>query len=214
MALLDLFNPLLDAIKKALGPFGKIFDILGKFWTNITTANERIGNLVSSIQSEIVAFKNFREDIAVRTKVISIPAAISKTQEFIAQLKAGWEAIVNLINDIKSQIGGGEPNPTEEAEQAIADIEKSGFGSLVKQFPKLFKGAEKVLGFITIVTSALDSILTAIDDLQQIVDTVTAIREEIETGSTVFLSQKNRRKRVRTIDGKSLNLRVGKLHQL
>lgn len=215
MALSDiigrLLEPILRRIKEALGPFGKIFEIIGRFWTNLTHVRQNIQKLVDSIKGEIDAFKNFKEDISFRTRVINLPKAIDKTQEFIQQIRSGWDAIVDLWKELHAKL---EPagNPTEEAEQAIKDIQQSGFKDILEKFPKLLKGAEKVLGFVVIVADALESILNAIDDLQRIVDTVKALREEIETGSTIFLNNKNPRRTVKLKDGGSIRIRVGNLH--
>lgn len=215
MALSDiigrLLEPLLRRIKEALGPFGKIFDILSKFWNNLTHVRENIQKLVDSIKGEIDAFRNFKEDVSFRTRVINLPKAIDRTQEFLQTIRSGWDSIVELWKELHTKL---EPagNPTEEAEQAIQDIEQSGFKDIIKKFPKLLKGAEKVLGFVVIIADALESILTVIEDLQKIVDTVKAIREEIETGSTIFLQNKNARKTLKLKAGGSIRIRVGSLH--
>jgi hypothetical protein len=83
---------------------------------------------------------------------------------------------------------------------------------LLEKFPRLAKGLEKVLGFVALLADALESISSGIDDLQAILDTITAIREEVETGSTVFLQQKNSRKSLALRDGGSIKIRVGNLH--
>jgi phage-related minor tail protein len=207
----DIFNPLLAAIKRALGPFGKLFDLLSKFWTRITRLWTNLNKLVTSITTEIQEWKRFKEDIRYRTRVISIPAAVEKTRAFIEQIVAARDAIFDLWDILKSKFEG-TANPTEEAEQAIKDIEASGLHDILSKFPRLLKGAEKVLGFISIVADALESILDAIDDLQRIVDVLKSIREEVEHGSTVFLSQSNKRRTLKLADGGSIKIRVGNLH--
>jgi hypothetical protein len=211
VALGDIFNPLLAAIKRALGPFGKLFDLLSKFWSRITKLWTNLNKLVVSITTEVSEWKRFKEDIRYRTRVISIPAAVEKTRDFIDQIVAARDAIFDLWNILKSKFEG-TTNPTEEAEEAIKDIEQSGLHDILTKFPRLLKGAEKVLGFVAIVADALESILDAIDDLQRIVDVLKSIREEVETGSTVFLSQNNRRKTLKLADGGSIKVRLGNLH--
>jgi len=211
VALGDIFNPLLAAIKRALGPFGKLFDLLSKFWTRITKLWTNLNKLVVSITTEISEWKRFKEDIRYRTRVISIPAAVEKTRAFIEQIVAARDAIFDLWDILKSKFEG-TANPTEEAEQAIKDIEASGLHDILTKFPRLLKGAEKVLGFVAIVADALESIVDAIDDLQRIVDVLRSIREEVEHGSTVFLSQSNRRKTLKLKDGGTIKIRVGNLH--
>jgi hypothetical protein len=206
-----LVDPILAKLKQALGPFGKLFDLLGKFWHNITSLWADIETLVSSIQSEITAWKSFKESLSFRTKVINIKSAIDKTELFWQQIVAAKDAVVNLWQELRGKLET-TGNPTEEAEQAIADIEQSGFKTILEKFPKLVKGAEKALGFVAIVADALESIISGVHDLQAIVDVLKSIREEIETGSTVFLQQKNPRKLVHLEDGTTMKIRVGQMH--
>lgn len=211
MALIDLFNPLLDAVKRALGPFGKLFDLIGKFWTNLTSLGSRVQRLYLSILAEIQAWRTFKEDISFRTRVINVKSAIEKTGEFIDQFKAAWSAVKDLVENLKGKFQTAG-DPVGDAKAAVDDIEASGFKGILEKFPKLAKGLEKVLGFVALLADALESISSGIDDLQAILDTITALREEIETGSTVFLQQKNARRYVKLKDGGSIKIRVGNLH--
>jgi phage-related minor tail protein len=211
VALIDLFNPLLDAVKRALGPFGKLFDLIGKFWTNLTSLGSRVQRLYLSILAEIQAWRTFKEDISFRTRVINVKSAIEKTGEFIDQFKAAWSAVKDLVQNLKGKFETAG-DPVGDAKAAVDDIEASGFKGILEKFPKLAKGLEKVLGFVALLADALESISSGIDDLQAILDTITALREEIETGSTVFLQQKNARRYVKLKDGGSIKIRVGNLH--
>jgi hypothetical protein len=208
----SLLDPILNKIKDLLGPFGKLFDILTRFWHNLTNLFNDIQLLVDSIQAEILAWRTFKENVAIRTRVINVKSAIDKTEELWQQVVAAKDAVIDLWKTLKAktELGG---NPTEEAEEAIADIEGSGLKGLVEKFPKLFKGLEKVLGFVTLVADALESIIEGIHDLQAIVNALSALRREIEELDTVFLSQKNRRKTVRLTAGGSMKIRVGNLHR-
>ena len=213
MALSDLFNPLLEAIKRALGPFGKLFDLLGRFWTNLQTLGSRVQQFITSIIAEINAWKNFRENISFRTRVINVKSAIEKSEEFVQQLSAGWTAIKELVTQIKSKFQTAG-DPVGDAKAAIDDIEASGFRGIIQKFPRLVKGVERVLGWVALIADTLETISSSIDDLQQILDTISAIREEIETGSTIFLQQSNQRKTLKLDDGTPIKIRVGSLHQL
>lgn len=217
MALGDLLGGLLDSvlskIKAVFAPFGKVVDIISNTFTNFRKAFDNGMALTGEILSEINEWKNFKENVHVKSRVISLPLAIDKTQDLLNEIKAAWNSIVDLAKQFRDQAeASGEGNPTEEAEQAIADIESSGFKGLIDKFPKLAKGAEKLLGFLALIAGALESIASAINDIQQIVSTVKAVREEIETGDTVFLSQKNKRKDLALADGGSIKVRLGKLH--
>jgi hypothetical protein len=206
-----LVDPILDKIKEALGPFGKIFELLGKFWTNLTHLFTDIQNLVDSILFEIQAWRSFKESLSFRTRVINVKSAIEKTEEFWREIVRAKDAVIDLWKQLRGKLET-TGNPAEEAEEAIADIEGSGFKTILEKFPKLLKGAEKVLGFVAIVADALESIISAVADLQAIVNVLKDIREEIETGATIFLSQKNARRTVTLTDGTTMKIRTGNLH--
>lgn len=212
MALFDsLLNPILDAVKRLLGPFGKLFDLLSHFWTNVKNLTGDTKTLVQSVITEVDAWRNFKENTSFKNRLVSLPIAYEQTKEFILQIPEAWRAIVDLVNNIKGKFDAGG-NPTEEAEQAVADIEKSGFSGILKQFPKFAKGFEKVLGFVALAADALESIISGIHDLQTIVDTLRGIREEVEDQSTIFLKQNNPRRLVKLADGGTIKIRVGNLH--
>ena len=211
MALIDLFNPILEAIKRALGPFGKLFDLLGRFWDNLKTVGSRSQQLINSIIGEINAWKNFKEDISFRTRVINVKSAIDKSEEFISQLGAAWSAIKDLVSQIKQKFQTAG-DPVGDAKAAVDDIESSGFRGILEKFPRLAKGLERVLGWVALLADTLETISSSIDDLQTILDTISAIRDEVETGSTIFLSQKNPRKTLKLEDGSPIKIRVGNLH--
>lgn len=215
MGLLEqLFNrfisPVLERVKAAFGPFGKLFDLIGKLWTQITSTKARIETLAQSIKDEIFEWRNFREAVPVRTGVINLPRAIDKSQQLLDQIRGAWQAIADLFSKLKENFN--VETPAAEAEAAAKDIESSGVKAILEKFPRLAKGLEKVLGFLAIAVTALEDIEGAIDDVQTVVDAIKGIREEIETGSTIFLSQKNKRRAVRTEDGTVFKIRVGNLH--
>jgi hypothetical protein len=105
-----------------------------------------------------------------------------------------------------------DESPVTEAEDALKAVEEGGFKDILAKFPKLAKSLEKIFGFVALVIQILEAWVSAVDDLTKIVNVLKDIREEIETGATIFLSQKNKRKRVTTKDGEVLNLRLGNLH--
>ena len=204
---------ILDRIKRALGPFGKLIDLVKRLFTGFRDTFTKGVQLGTDIVTEFNEWKNFKEAIPVRTGVINLPRAIEKSQELLDQIKSAWASIVDLAKQLQKQAQGQTESPTEEAEQAVKDIESSGVKTLLEKFPKLARGLEKLLGFVAIIVGALESIQSAIDDLSNILAAVRGIREEIETGSTIFLSQKNPRKTVTLDDGSTLKIRVGNLHK-
>jgi len=210
--LLDLLvRPILEKLKAIFAPFGKAFKLVGDFWDKLTTIGQRTQSLVDEIVSEVSEWRNFRQNINFRTKLVSLPAAVDHIQDFVAQIRAAWQAVLDLAQQLREKFNV-PGNPTEEAEQAIKDIENSGFRNLLEKFPRLAKGLEKVLGALALLLDALNSISTTIDDLKAIVDATKAIRETVEEGGPIFLSQKNPRRLEHLDDGTPIKIRVGNLH--
>jgi hypothetical protein len=207
-----LLAPLFEKVKKIFEPFGKAFNLVGRFWTQLTTIVSRSQSLVELVISEVTEWRNFRENIAFRTKLVSLPAAVNHVQDFIAEVRAAWSAVVELVQQLKGKFET-TGNPTEEAEEAIADIQNSGFKTIIEKFPKLFKGLEKLLGALAILLDAFESISVGIDDLTTIVNALRDLRIDVESGGPLFLQQSNRRKSIRLKEGGSIRVRIGNLHQ-
>lgn len=208
-----LLGPLIDKIKAALGPFGRVFDLVTNLWHGITGSIEKGKELTDEIITEVGEWRNFKEAIPVRTGVINLPKAIEKSEDLLGQIRASWDSIKDLATQIRDQLRGQQGDPAEEAANAIKDLEQArGITDLLERFPRLARGLEKLLGFLAIVVGTLTAIQSAIDDLKQIVDTIKGIREEIETGDTIFLSHKNPRRTVQLVGGGSMKIRVGNLH--
>ena len=213
MALSDIFNfsAIFDRLKTFLGPFGKLLDSLKKSYDKLINIFDTGKKLTDSIITEVNGWKNFKSDIRFAQRVVQIESAVEKTKQLIEGIPESWRAIVDIVKTLKSQISS-ETNPIEEAEAATEDIEASGVKSLLTKFPALAKALEKVLGVLALVLTALEAIATTIDDLQTIVNELRAIRLEIEKLDTIFLSQSNKRKTLRLQNGKTIKIRVGKLH--
>jgi hypothetical protein len=212
VALFDqLLQPIIDRLKQVFAPFGKLIDFVSHFWTSITGLGGKIRDLINLVVSEVNEWKNFKENIAFRTRVINVKSAIEHVQEFIQQIADAWRAIQELVQQLKSkfEVTG---DPAQEAREAIDDIEKSGFRTIFEKFPKLLKGLEKVLGFVAIILDAIESIVVAVDDLTTIVNALKTLREDIETGGPLFLKQSNTRRTVTLEDGTKMKIRVGSLH--
>jgi hypothetical protein len=69
-----------------------------------------------------------------------------------------------------------------------------------------------VVNGIVIIVEILDTIRNVIDSFQSIIDEITRVREFIENGDTIFLQQRNKRKVIQLPGGKSMKIRLGKLH--
>jgi len=200
----DLWNKLVPNSIKTL--VSKVTDGV----RHISTIFERLDKLFNSVRAEITAWRNFREDIKFKSRVINVPKAYEGITDFIQQLKDSANAVRDLVSKFKEKIG--QESPVEEAEAVESDLESGGAESLVKQFPKLAKGLERLAGVVTIVVDALGTISDAVDDIQQIVDEITRIREEIESADSIFLQQKNQRRAVPLREGGSTSWRIGSLH--
>jgi uncharacterized protein Yka (UPF0111/DUF47 family) len=202
---------ILTRIKTFLGPFGKLIDSLKESYDHLVNIFNAAEKLTNSIISEVDAWRNFKQDIRFSQRVIQIERAVQKTRDLIEGIPAAWHSIVDLIKQVKNQIGGGE-SPVEEAETIAEDVESGGIKNLLEKFPALGKALEKILGVLAILIQALSAISDSIDDVQQIVDEITRLRLEIEKLDTIFLSQSNKRKTLKLADGRSIKIRVGKLH--
>jgi hypothetical protein len=99
-----------------------------------------------------------------------------------------------------------------EAGELLADVEEGGTKTIVDLFPKLGKAAEKILGVLGALVVALEQAVNLIADLQTIVDELKRIRLEIEKLDTIFLQQDNKRKYLKLANGKTIKIRLGKLH--
>jgi hypothetical protein len=213
VALFDFLSPLLNRIKQALGPLGRLWDKVVEAWNHITNIITNGQALVDSIKAEVDGWKNFKEDIRFSSRVINLEKAITKTEELFQGIPDSWHAIQDLVKEIKNKFNVSEPKPSE-VEDLEAEFEEGGISNLLKRFPALAKFFEKALGFLTLLVDALESIANAIDDLQTIVNEAKRIRLEIEQLDSIFLQQNNKRKNVKLASGKTIRIRVGSLHQL
>jgi hypothetical protein len=206
-----------------LGPIERLFDhifggtVVGRLVTkirdgiaHILTLVQRIEHLISSIKSEVHQFSTWKEDLQIKSRVISIPAAVEHTQDLLQGAKDAWQAILDLIKDFKEKTTGGDPKA--EAEEMASDLEGGAGESLLKRLPKLGKGLEKLLGVVTLIVDSIISWSDAVDKLQTIVDEVTRIREAIEHGDLIFLKNRNPRRVVKLQDGTTMKIRIGNLH--
>ena len=223
MALPAFIQSLIDqALSQLSGLFSRIFGgtVVGKLVDKITegishilTLVDRINTLVSSVITEVDAFRNWKEDVRIKSRVINVPIALTRTADLVTEVENAWNSIIDLAKSFKETVKGGG-DPQAEAEEVAADLgDLSNVGeSLLKKLPKLSKGLEKLLGVVSLIVEGIITWSDAIDDLQSIVNAVRDLRIEVETGDTLFLSQKNKRKVLQLADGSSIKIRVGNLH--
>lgn len=207
------FSAVFDAIKTWLGPVGKLFDQVKLGVEHTIALRKRTDTLVASILAEAEGWKNFKQDIRIKQRVVQIERAISKTRALIEGIPASWKAIQDLWKEtagkFKEISGSGA---AEEAEAIAADVESTGVKGLAKLFPRLGRASERLLGVVFIIVDAIEQASNIIDDLQTIVDELKRLRLEFEKLDTVFLPQSNKRRRVRLADGSTIRIRVGSLH--
>ena len=209
-----LLHPLEDLFNRIFGGtiVGKLVAKIRDGIGHVTTLLSRIQTLVDSIKGEVSAFKNWREDVRIRSRVISIPAAVDQTKDLINELRDAYQAVIDIVQGIKEQLNA--KSAEADAEEMASELGELGDvgESLLKRLPKLSKGLEKALGAITLVVEMVIFWSNIVDELQKIVDAIRDLREEVESGSTIFLSQKRKRKTVKLADGGSIKIRLGNLH--
>lgn len=207
-----LLGPIIHRVLQWLGPFGDLLRRIVDSYASIRTIFDRAQKFVSSVISEGQEWNRFRANFAWRTRVINLKIAYEQTSALVQQILGVWSSIKDLIKDAQQQIKGA-PEPEELATDIAEGVSlDEGVSGLAKLFPKLARLGTKILGVVTILLNAAEGISRAIDDLQQIVDAVTALRQELEFGSTIFLSQKNPRRTIKLADGGSMKIRLGNLH--
>lgn len=214
MALFGIdFSQLYSSIISFLGPVGTLIEKVRTGVTHVTTIVERATSIRDAILGEIDGWKNFKQDIRIKQRVIQLEEAIDKTKALVQGIPDSWNAILDIIKTVKSKFSSGSSaSALEEARAAITDAEEGGVKNLLLKFPKLAKVFEKALGVVTIVVDLLEEISNTLDDLQTIVDEMKRLRLEIEKLDTVFLPQGNKRRTVRLADGSTIRQRIGSLH--
>lgn len=208
------FSGIFDAIKTFLGPFGQLIDKIKDGATHLLNIRSSIEKLRTSILEEIAGFKNFKQDIRVKQRVVNLETAIAKTRDVIQGIPEAWNSIKDIITQIREKFSEstGTTDAAAEAEAVATDIEEGGAKALLTKFPKLAKALEKVVVVVGLIVDALKFVSDIVDDLQTIVDEVKRLRLEIEKLDSIFLPQSNKRKTLKLADGGSIRVRVGKLH--
>src|SRR6266576_1942470 len=181
-----IFKDLVNVGKNVLTVFTKAKDIFSN-----------VQNLFTSAKGEIDGFKNFKQDIRFKSRVVNLESAIQKTRDLIQGIPNSWKAVLDVVSEIKSAFA---KDVAGEEVAALLAVETAGLSEVVA-----------VLSVIYQVLSFVESIVT---DLQTIIDEVKRLRLEVEKLDTIFLSQSNKRKYVKLDDGSSIKIRLGKLHQL
>jgi len=185
----------LEGIKKIVGDVVTVIADFKNTFTKITGVVDSVTHLFQSVKDEIAAFKNFKQDLRFKSRVVNLESAIQKTRDLILGVPAAWRAVLDLISQIKSTI---QKDIVAEEGAAILAVETAGL-------------SEVVVG-LTIIYQVASTVEHVIADFQTIVDEITRFRKEIEKLDTIFLSQSNKRKYLKLASGKTIRVRLGKLH--
>lgn len=214
MVFLDrLIQPVIELLNRWLSPLRKLWDKIIQAKDHLLNIGQATQKLFESVRNEIEGWRNFRENPRVKSRVISVPIAYEKTRQLIEGIPASWRAIADLFKELRAKVDA-VGSPEAEARDFAADLESGeGVSGLLRRLPRLAKGLEKLFGFLAIAVDALESIASAIDDLQTIIDELSRVRTEIEELDSLFLTQKNKRKTLRTRNGETFKIRVGSLHK-
>jgi hypothetical protein len=183
-------------IKKIFADVVTVINDFTTVFTKITGIVGSVETLVQAVKDEVAGFKNFRQDLRIKSRVINLETAIQRTRDLILGIPASWRAVVDLFSQIKSAIG---KDVAAEEGAAILAVETAGLSEVVVGISILYQ-----------VASFVESVIS---DLQTIVDEVKRLRLEIEKLDTIFLSQSNKRKSLKLADGSTIRIRTGgKLH--
>ena len=188
-----LLSGLLNKVKGFTTALSGIIDIVTRIKDHFFGTFDAGKELFDSIVGEIAEFKNWKENLGFKNRVINLNRAITKTSELIQGAFDAGRSVVDLVKSIslKVEVGGA----AEVVEAA------SGIGLPVA-----------LVNAAVLIVEVLDTIRRIIDDAQTIVDEVTRLRNAIENLDVVFLGQSNPRQTVALADGGNIKIRVGGLH--
>jgi len=209
---MSVFSPIVSAIESLFDPVRKIVTAVKTAVGHVLGIYSAAVKLKDSVLEEIDAWKNFKQDIRLKQRVVNLEIAIQKTRDLIEGIPAAWHSIVDIVKTVQANLK--DTNPQSAVEDLEAELQEGAdsIRTLLSKFPRLLKAFEKVLGVVAIVFTALERVADVVDDLQTIVDETKRIRLEIEKLDTIFLSQSNKRKTLKLADGSSIRIRVGSLH--
>jgi hypothetical protein len=140
---------------------------------------------------------------------VNVEKAVTKTRALIEGIGASWRSIVDIARQFRKPI----QDPASEAEVASEEIATArSVVQLLEAFPRLARGLGRLIVWAGFVAQFLEQMSSVVDDLQQILDEVRRLRLAVEDLDTIFLSQKNKRQRVRLDDGNVIRIRIGSLH--
>ena len=197
---------ILSLLSPILGPLKGIVGIATKFKDNTTGILDAATSLITEIEQEYSAIKNFKERPQWKNRVISVPHAIKSTTDLAKIPSVVIAAVKDLVSQVRTKL---EPATVElEGIEGIDDLRALG----LKIGGRVASVFEKVLGFMSLILDALVTIRATIDDLKTVIDSIRTVRQDLENLDGLFLTQKNPRKIEALADGGTIKIRVGSLH--
>jgi hypothetical protein len=184
-----------ENLEKIASDAVKLFKNVKQTFLHLTGVISAGNTLIDTVKGEIDAWRHFKEDIRIKSRVINLESAIRKTRELIAGIPASWRAAIDIIGQIRKAV---QKDIAAEEGAALLAVETAGLSEVAVGIGILYQ----VLSFVADV----------IQDLQTIVDELQRLRLEVEKLDTVFLQQGNKRKSFKLKDGKRIRIRLGKLH--
>ena len=218
----DIENRIFELVKRLLAPVitpvQKLWGILKDFFTALIDVIPETVSLVKLVISEVIAWRNFREQINFKTGVVSLQSVRDHILDLIDEITGAWRAVVDLFTSGFTLPLKSVTEAAEAAEEVVTAFEDF-FGKfglrefLEKLVPKLKKAGGKVFEILALIEAVAEEVLKVVRELNTIVTAVKDVRETFETGEGLFLSQKNPRRIVTLADGTKMKLRVGNLHE-
>jgi SMC interacting uncharacterized protein involved in chromosome segregation len=186
-----------ENLEKIASDSVKLFKNVKQTFLHLTGVISAGQTLFDTVRGEIDAWKNFKEDIRIKSRVINLESAIRKTRELILGIPQSWRAILDIFSQVRKAI---QKDIAAEEGAALLAVETAGLSEIAVGIGILYQ----VLSFVADI----------IQDFQTIVDELKRLRLEIEKLDTVFLQQDNKRKRIKLANGKRIRVRIGALHHL
>jgi phage-related protein len=185
----SLLSKVTSTIQSIISEVTKIIDVVVHIRDYTVGVVEDAIALIQEIETEIDAIKNFKLQAQWKHRVISVPKVIDNIAALIALPTTVWDAIKDLISNIKSRI------TATEAAEAVEEV---------------IPGLGQAAGIVTLIAEILIIVKGSIADLKTVVDAVKTVREDIENFDLIFLKSTNPRKIVTQTKAK---IRIGSLHK-
>jgi hypothetical protein len=221
----DIENRLLDLLSRLLqpvvAPLTRLWEILKGFFTAVIDVIPESTELVKLIYSEVLEWKDFRENANFKGGVINLQSTRNKIEDLIAEAVNAWRSLVDLFTHGFRNV---TVRPIEEATEALTDVidafgslEKLGLKAWLERIgPTLEKAGGKIFEILAVIQAVAEELLRVVRQLRSIVDFTADVRRTFEEGEGLFLKQTNPRRKIKIAEvsgGGEIKIRLGNLHQ-